>query len=97
MLETFMRPKPSKVLILLRDTDSNWHLSKLAKNSGSTYVYVKGLIEKLEKAGLVTTESKGKKRLVKLTQVGTAVAATMFELTAKLESIKTEPEGSTKQ
>ena len=49
MIEVFIRPKPCKMMRLLRDAEASWHLSKLAKNSDCTYVYIKELVEKLEK------------------------------------------------
>ena len=73
-------------MILLRDNETQWHLSKIAKNSDTTYVYVTGLIRKLEKAGFLTIEPKGKKRIVKLTEKGIKVANTINELENVLEN-----------
>jgi predicted transcriptional regulator len=72
-------------MILLRDTEGSWHLSKLAKSSDASYVYVTHLVSELEKGGLVQIESKGKKRIVKLTEKGLAVANIIHELEAKLQ------------
>jgi predicted transcriptional regulator len=81
----FARPKPCRILMLLRDTEGAWHLSKLAKSSDTSYVYVTHLITELEKGGIVQIESKGKKRVVKLTEKGLGVANIMHELMSKLE------------
>lgn len=67
-------------MLLLREPESSWHLSKLAKNSDSTYVYVSQLIPELAEKGLVTIESKGKKKMVKLTDKGMIVAKVIEEL-----------------
>ena len=65
---------------MLRDTEGSWHLSKLAKSSGTTYVYVTRLMHSLQEGGLVSIEAKGKKRLVKLTEKGMRVANAIEEL-----------------
>ena len=85
MFSVFARPKPCKILALLRDNESSWHLSKLAKNSGTTYVYVTKLIHSLEKEGYVVVEAKGKKRMVKLTEKGAGTANVIHELMDRLE------------
>ena len=85
MFSLFCRPKPCRILILLRETDTSWHLSKLAKNSDTTYVYVTKLMSKLQEKGFVEIQVKGKKRIVKLTEKGTAAANLIYELTNKLD------------
>jgi len=72
-------------MTLLRDSENAWHLSKLAKSSDTSYVYVTHLVSELQKGGLVTIESKGKKRIVKLTEKGLAVANIIYELTNRLQ------------
>lgn len=85
MLQLFARPKPCRIMTLLRDSENAWHLSKLAKSSDTSYVYVTHLVSELQKGGLVTIESKGKKRIVKLTEKGLAVANIIYELTNRLQ------------
>lgn len=86
MFQLFARPKPCRIMVLLREPESVWHLSKLAKSSDTTYVYVTKLMSTLAKEGLVTIEPKGKKRVVRLTDRGTKVANAIFELKNMLES-----------
>lgn len=86
MIEVFVRPKPCKMMRLLRDNSTTWHLSKLAKNSDCTYVYLKELVQKLEQAGYLFMEYKGKKRIVRLTEKGLKVANIIEELSQKIES-----------
>ncbi|MBU0532380.1 DUF4364 family protein [Candidatus Micrarchaeota archaeon] len=88
MLQVFARPKPCKIMTTLKDTESTWHLSKIAKTTGTTYVYVTKLISKLEENGLVAVESKGKKRVVKLTEKGVNVANAIDELMKSLDYSK---------
>ncbi|MEW6723065.1 MAG: hypothetical protein AB1324_07415 [Candidatus Micrarchaeota archaeon] len=86
MFHAFARPKPCSVLTTLRDAETQWHLSKLAKSSDTTYVYVTKLVASLEKAGFVTVESKGKKRIVRLTDKGMKAAKAIDELKNALEA-----------
>ncbi|MDD5340427.1 MAG: hypothetical protein PHV13_04215 [Candidatus ainarchaeum sp.] len=85
MFSVFARPKPCKIMTTLRDTEASWHLSKLAKVSDTSYVYVTRLVSRMQKEGLVTIEAKGKKRLVKLTEKGMKVANAITELMNKFQ------------
>lgn len=80
MFALFARPKPCRILIMLRDTENPWYLSKLAKSSETTYVYVNKLVYKLQDGGFVVVEKKGKKRFVRLTEKGMKVANAIEEL-----------------
>ncbi len=86
MFPLFARPKPCRIMVLLRDSESPWHLSKLAKGSDTTYVYVTKLVTQMQKEGLVTIEPKGKKRMVRLTEKGMRVANAIHELKNIIES-----------
>ncbi|MBU0586038.1 hypothetical protein KJ780_00850 [Candidatus Micrarchaeota archaeon] len=66
----FLKEKQVAAIGLLKDHEKQWHLSRIARESGTTYVYITHLMSILEKKGLVTLETKGKKRIVKLTEKG---------------------------
>ncbi|MEW6036598.1 MAG: hypothetical protein AB1529_08360 [Candidatus Micrarchaeota archaeon] len=85
MLNVFARPKPCRIMLILRDSENPWHLSRLAKGSETTYVYVTKLVANLAKAGFVTVEAKGKKRIVRLTEKGMKVAKAIDELKTAVE------------
>ncbi len=85
MLGVFVREKPAKIVMILKDTTNQWHLSKIAAATGTTYVYVTKFISNLERKGLVTIEQKGKMRLVKLTDKGLVIVNLIDELRQKLE------------
>jgi predicted transcriptional regulator len=85
MFSLFGRPKPCRIITTLRDTDSSWHLSKIAKASDTTYVYVTKLISRMHERGLVNIEVKGKKRMVRLTERGIGIANLVQELRNKLD------------
>lgn len=85
MFRAFIRDKPARVLLVLRDTTTQWHLSKIARSTETTYVYVTGFISDLARKGLVTVESKGKFKIAKLTEKGAEVANLLEEVKKKLE------------
>lgn len=85
MFRAFIREKPARVLLVLKDTNTQWHLSKIARSTETTYVYVTGFISDLARKGLVTVESKGKLKVAKLTDKGVEVANLLEEVKKKLE------------
>lgn len=81
----FFKEKQVAALTTLKDQNVDWHLSKLARHTNSTYVYITKLMTILEKKGLVILETKGKKRIVKLTEKGLKLANLLEESKAQLE------------
>jgi len=79
MQNVFLRPKPCKVIVLLRDSNSKY-ISELAKESGATYVHTTKLLRKLERENIVSIEQNGKKRMVKLTDKGNKIANALNEV-----------------
>ena len=72
-------------MVLLRDSETGWNLSKLAKSSDMSFVYVSRLAAKMQHDGLIISESKGKKRMLKLTEKGAKVANAVFELMNRMQ------------
>lgn len=85
MFSLFARPKPCRILTTLKDCENTWHLTKLARTTGTTYVYVTRLASRLAQGGIVTIEPKGKKRVVKLTEKGMQIASAIEELNDRFE------------
>jgi predicted transcriptional regulator len=85
MYRVFIKPKPCSIMSTLKDSESRMHLSKLAKETDTTYVYVTKLVSQLEKQGFLRIEPLGKKRIVSLTDKGLAVANAIEELCSKFE------------
>ncbi len=85
MFRAFLREKPARILTTLKDTETSWHLSKIARSTETTYVYVTKFASDLCRKGLVTIEHKGKMRVVKLTEKGTKIANALEELKKMLE------------
>jgi predicted transcriptional regulator len=77
--QILLREKPSKLLTLLLQ-DKQWHISALARDSNQSYIYATTLIKQFETAGLVSLNSNGKKRIVKLTEKGEKIARTIQDL-----------------
>lgn len=80
-----LRAKPCKMLVLLKDGSQGWYLSKLAKESGATYVHTTKTISRFEKAGLVTFETKGRIKLLRLTEKGVLLAKLLEDVNKKIE------------
>lgn len=85
MFRAFLREKPVRILTTLKDVNTEWHLSKIARATETTYVYVTKFVSDLSRKGLVTIEHKGKMRIVKLTEKGTKIANVFEELKQLLE------------
>ncbi|MFH1222676.1 MAG: winged helix-turn-helix domain-containing protein [Candidatus Micrarchaeota archaeon] len=86
MLDLFLRKKPCKMLVLLKDSQEPKYISEIAKESGATYVHATKLIKKLEKSGVVVLEKVGKKRMVRLTDDGLKIATALSEAMVRLNS-----------
>lgn len=84
MIDFFLREKPCRVLVTLRDQNTDWYLSKLARSANVTYVFVANFIPELERGGIVTTEIRGKKRLIKLSEKGKYLGSLIEDFRKKL-------------
>jgi len=85
MLKLFFKEKPFKVFTVLKN-EGEWHFSKIARETGTTYVYVSSLVSDFEELGLVSVKIKGKKKIAELTQKGIEIANKMEELRKKIDS-----------
>lgn len=69
------KEKPMKVLLAIKEGGNEWHLSKLARMTGTTYVFVTGLVHYFSKIGLVKLKDKGDKlKVAELTEKGLEIA-----------------------
>jgi predicted transcriptional regulator len=80
VFDVFARRKPCTIMKLLRDQESQWHISRLARGSDTTFVYTSHIVGILQEKGFVTIEAKGKKRIVKLTEKGMKTANAIDDL-----------------
>ena len=81
-----LKPKPTAVVLCLKDTQQVWYPSKLAHASGASYVYVTHWLNKLEKAGWVKLEKQGRLKVVVATENGVAIASMLDELVRKMDA-----------
>ncbi len=75
-----VKTKAASVLIALKDPELKWHLSKIARETKTTYVFVTNIIKIFNEQGLVILETKGKKRIAKLTEKGLKIASLLDQL-----------------
>lgn len=87
MLKRFLlKQKPTLILLCLKDAGQQWYPSKLAKSSGTSYVYVTAWLAKLEKTGWVKLEQKGRLKVASLTEHGAMMATLLDELVKKIDA-----------
>jgi len=68
----FLRIKPTKLLICLREGPKN--ITLLSKSVDLTYSHTVKILDLLNEAGLVEFEEKGRVKVVKLTDIGEEIA-----------------------
>ncbi|MBD3263231.1 winged helix DNA-binding protein [Candidatus Woesearchaeota archaeon] len=80
----FLREKPVELLLCLTRGTTEKYPSMLAKESKCTYSHTVHLLQRMEKAGLVKFEKKGRLKLVSLTKKGQEIADRFEELAKRL-------------
>ncbi len=83
--EVFLHIKPVKMLILLKNEEVEWYLSKIAKESGSTYVYVKEIMDILKREQIVEIKEEGRIKKITPTEKGLELANILEEFIKKCE------------
>lgn len=83
--EVFLHMKPAKMLILLKDDEIDWYISKIAKESGATYVYTKQIFKILEREKLIKIIERGRTKKIMPTTKGLELANLLEELIKKCE------------
>ncbi len=81
----FLQEKPAKMMLTLRGTDKPVYAAILSKETDSTYAHTLRVLLKLEELGLVRFEEKGRIKLVRLTELGGALANELSSLLDLLE------------
>lgn len=77
----FLKEKPASLLIFLLEEDM--YLSKLARKSNVTYVYINKMMPLLISKGLVVKVQKGKYQVASLTEKGKELAKMLKEIKQK--------------
>ena len=76
----FLQEKPVKIVLAAKRADKPVYVAKLSKETDSTYAHTFRVISKLEEMGLVVSKDEGRVKLVKLTEMGEAVAGELLNL-----------------
>ena len=74
------KEKQARILALLSGARREWHLSDLAKESGTTYVHTSRFVALCERAGLAGSEMHGKVKRIFLTDKGAKIAVKISEI-----------------
>ena len=86
-LDWLVRQKPYLLISSLRQGGEQ-NISALAKKSSMSYVHAIEMLKMLEEKGVITTEMRGNRRMVKLTESGLAFASALEELVKKVPQKK---------
>lgn len=83
-MELLLRKKQAAVFSFLKSREDAY-LSEIAKETGTTYVYITNFVSFLEGKGLAEVTPQAKKKMVKLTEKGREVSARIEALREALE------------
>lgn len=91
----FLQEKPVKIVLAAKRADKPVYVAKLSKETDSTYAHTFRVVSKLEELGLVVFKDEGRIKLVKLTEMGEAVAGGLLNFLdlSELIEIATAVEG----
>ena len=78
--DIFLREKPIELILCLKQNGLDHYPSILAKDAKCTYSHTVHLLQKMERAGLVKFEKRGRLKLVELTDKGQEVVGLFNDL-----------------
>lgn len=78
-----IKQKQVALLLALRE-QKTFSVSLLAKETNVSYPFAENALSEFEKAGLVSFEKKGRIKIVKLTEKGSALASVFLDIAQKL-------------
>lgn len=83
----FLNCKPAKIMIRLGDSSTDNYASSLSREVDATYAHTVRIVAKMEEFGLIETEKKGRKKIIKLTEDGEDVSEDLASLLNKFGAI----------
>ena len=86
IMELLLNEKPAKILTTLREPNKDNYGQAIAYKINSTYSHTLKLLKRLEKHGIVESDTDGRKKLYELTEEGTELAEAAEQLLAKTEN-----------
>jgi DNA-binding MarR family transcriptional regulator len=84
----FLQEKPVEIILAAKKADKPMYVAKLARETDSTYAHTFRVVSKLEELGVITLRDEGRTKLVKLTEIGEAIASELLNLLSLLELIE---------
>lgn len=78
--EVFLKEKPVKTLVTIRRSRDEIYPSKVSKEVDTTYAHAVKVINQLEEDGLINSEKQGRKKILKLTDLGCEYADIFIEV-----------------
>lgn len=81
----FINSKPVRIIVKL-SRKSDYYASALSTEVDATYSHTVKILQRMNEHSLVEFEKKGRKKMVKLTDKGEALAEIFRELVAELET-----------
>lgn len=76
----FLKEKPVMTLVFIGDQDGETYCSEVSAEIDSTYAHTVRIISRLKELGLLETEKKGRKKMLKLTPEGKSHAQNMVDV-----------------
>lgn len=76
----FLNKKPVKILIALNDPGTESYASAISKKTDCTYSHTVRILKKMEEAELITSNMKGRKKELELTDKGQKLAKALSEV-----------------
>lgn len=75
----FLNVKPVKILIELNNPSTENYASAISKKTDCTYSHTVRILGKMEESDLITSDMKGRKKELELTEEGQELAQTLSE------------------
>ena len=85
--EVFLNTKPARILVQLNNPSKENYSSQIARDIDCTYSHAVRIIQKLEEIGLIESQEKGRKKILKLTAEGEDIARILSELLHHLRQL----------
>ncbi len=78
--ELFLKEKPVRIILNIRRSRKEVYASKIAKDVDTTYAHAVKTLHRMEEKGLLTSDKKGRKKLLGLTDKGEKHAEMLEEI-----------------
>jgi DNA-binding MarR family transcriptional regulator len=88
--EMFLRKKPARLLVHIKQADTDSYASNLAKKIDCTYAHTVKLLQKMQEHGLVEFNKDGRVKYISLTENGQNLATDFENLLFKSLAIKAD-------